>query len=212
MCVGVPNRIIAAHDHFEFRVDVHPRDRMIPSFLRDASTKDDEENDKKNNNNNTFTLLARANSFADMVVTGEHPSIPTRKRNRSLSDLQVHGGVFRRGPLEYNGCGNFIGTSERSSVKRGDVRCGNCGEMGHITVDCVMMPLEMAIPAGYNSYLQKEMLRSASGVLSDMMYSYKQEDLDGHDMDEKEDKKASAANINILSRSPTSPTSLGLSL
>ncbi|OQR86935.1 hypothetical protein ACHHYP_09726 [Achlya hypogyna] len=104
----------------------------------------------------SFPPLTRAHSFlnADAVA-----GLSERQRNRSLSDLQVRGGVFRRGPIDYNGCGAFLGTAD--SRKR-ESRCGNCGEFDHITVDCTLLTLSPEAGEPTHSYIQKERRRSNS--------------------------------------------------
>ncbi|OQS04307.1 hypothetical protein THRCLA_20914 [Thraustotheca clavata] len=81
------------------------------------------------------------------------------QRDRSLSDLQVRGGVFRRGPLDYNGCGAFLGTADS---KKRDCRCGNCGDFDHITVDCTLLELPPQKNEPTHSYIQIERRRSNS--------------------------------------------------
>ncbi|KAF0695944.1 Aste57867_13251 [Aphanomyces stellatus] len=108
---------------------------------------------------NELRPIHRAQSFVDghELAPRETSTIP---RNRSLSDLQVRGAIFRRGPLEYNGCGEFLGTAP-SRTKRDHVRCGNCGEYDHITVDCVLLGDESDSEETPSfSYLQKEIHRT----------------------------------------------------
>ncbi|RHY31929.1 hypothetical protein DYB32_003034 [Aphanomyces invadans] len=107
---------------------------------------------------NELRPILRAQSFekAEKLLVRE-AVIP---RNRSLSDLQVRGAVFRRGPLEYNGCGDFLGTTPCRSAKKDIVRCGNCGEYDHITIDCVLLGDDDANDQPSLSYLQKELHRT----------------------------------------------------
>ncbi|KDO28621.1 hypothetical protein SPRG_06477 [Saprolegnia parasitica CBS 223.65] len=98
--------------------------------------------------------LTRAQSFLDARA-----ALDEGKRNRSLSDLQVRGGVFRRGPIDYNGCGAFLGTADG---RKRESRCGNCGDFDHITVDCTLLTLSPDASAPPHSYIQKERRRSNS--------------------------------------------------
>ncbi|ETV82046.1 hypothetical protein H257_05565 [Aphanomyces astaci] len=107
---------------------------------------------------NELRPILRAQSFVEKKeYLARETCIP---RNRSLSDLQVRGAVFRRGPLEYNGCGDFLGTTPCRSTKKDNVRCGNCGEYDHITIDCVLLGDDDADDQPSLSYLQKELHRT----------------------------------------------------
>ncbi|CAK4072084.1 unnamed protein product [Aphanomyces euteiches] len=108
------------------------------------------------NSNSSVQPMPRSQSFDERLGWIHEERIP---RNLSLTDLRVRGAVFRRGPLEYNGCGVCLGTaSPRSGKDR--VRCGNCGEYDHITIDCVLLADEGLNDQPSLSYLQRELQRS----------------------------------------------------
>ncbi|KAG9403831.1 hypothetical protein AC1031_005322 [Aphanomyces cochlioides] len=100
--------------------------------------------------------IPRAQSFGESHDLVHHDA--SMPRTASLSDLRVRGAIFRRGPIEYNGCGAFLGTTNPGTKK--DVRCGNCGDYDHITIDCVLLGDEGENDQPSLTYLQKELHRS----------------------------------------------------
>ena len=112
--------------------------------------------------------MSRANSYANGLNDApEHGEGLMATKHKSMSDLQVRGGVFRRGVLEYNGCGDFLGLNIASpNHKRSNrMRCGNCGESTHITIDCeLLLDQDESMIKMEKSYLQREKDRSAKLV------------------------------------------------